>query len=418
MKRPGRAELAGEPGRRTARPRKGLEIGRARPLLALVAVSITLLVLFRAELPARAADETILTIVSWGGAYAESQRKAYFEPYMALTPDVKIDVVNAGGEQVKALREQARSGVVDWDLVDVTAADAIRLCREGIALPIDHDKVLRRAPDETPASQDFGQTIVSPCFIPEIVYSTTFGYRTDKVPETPTSLCDVFDLQRFPGKRALERRPINNLEWALICDGVPADTVYQVLDTEEGVAQALHKLATIRNDVVWWTDGNEPVEWLAKGEVVFASAYNGRLFDLITRPPPKPAKDDRKSKKRKKAEPEPKPVPVAILWDRQVFDFDGWIIPRGTTKLQAVLDFVRFATDTERLADQARYIAYGPARRSSTPLVGTNAETGIDMKPFMPTSPENARTTLIYNYDWWAQNRDRMDKRFREWLAE
>ncbi|MEZ5450871.1 MAG: hypothetical protein R3E89_18535 [Thiolinea sp.] len=41
------------------------------------------------------------------------------------------------------------------------------------------------------------------------MFSTTFGYRTDidewkgKMPE---DLCAVFDLENFPGKRALEKR--------------------------------------------------------------------------------------------------------------------------------------------------------------------------------------------------------------------
>ena len=62
-----------------------------------------------------------------------------------------------------------------------------------------------RSADGTSASKDFGDLIVSECFIPQIVYSTTFGYRTDMVgASAPTSVCDVFDLkairQAFTGK--------------------------------------------------------------------------------------------------------------------------------------------------------------------------------------------------------------------------
>ena len=276
----------------------------------------------------------------------------------------------------------------------MTAADAIRLCNEGIAMKIEHDKMLAPAPDGTPASLDFGQTLISDCMIPEIVYSTAIGYRSDKVPQKPTSICDVFDPTRFPGKRALEKRPINNLEWALICDGVPAQKVYEVLETKDGVERALHRLDSIKSQTIWWTGGEEPAEMLARGDVVFASAYNGRLFSLVARPNPV----------------------VAMLWDRQVFDFDGWIIPKGAPHLDDALKFVRFASDAKRLADQASYIPYGPARRSSTALVGKHASLGIDMAPFMPTAPENAKTTLIYNYDWWAAHRDALDIRFKAWL--
>ena len=44
-----------------------------------------------------------------------------------------------------------------------------------------------------------------------------------------------------------------------------------------------------------------------------------------------------------------------MLWDWQVFDHDGWVIPVGTDKKDEVYDYLRFATDTQRLADQAKY---------------------------------------------------------------
>jgi putative spermidine/putrescine transport system substrate-binding protein len=209
-------------------------------------------------------------------------------------------------------------------------------------------------------------------------------------------VCAIFDLEKFPGKRALEKRAINNMEWALICDGVDAKDVYDVLDTKEGRERAFKKLDTIKDQVVWWSKGAQTPQLLADGEVVMGSTYNGRLFSLI----------------------EEKKAPVAMLWDWQVFDLDGWIVPKGTKNLDEVMTYLRFATDTQRLADQAKYISYGPARKSSAPLVGKHATLGIDMKPHMPTSPENSKTTLLYNYEWWADNRDDLDQQFQAWLVK
>lgn len=351
-----------------------------------------------AALSAPALAETELTIVSWGGAYSASQQNAYHDPYMAENPDVTIINDESSAEAVAKLRAMAEAGNVTWDLVDVVAADAIRLCDEGLAMEIDVDTMLAAAPDGTPASEDFGDLLVSPCFIPQIVYSTTFGYRTDLVPEPPTSVCAVFDLENFPGRRALERRPIANMEWALICDGVPIEEVYDMLETEEGIARAFAKLDTIKDETVWWTAGAETPQLLADGEVVIGSTYNGRLFA---------------------AEVE-QGAPIATLWDWQMFDLDGWIIPAGLPedKLAAVLEYVYYATDTQRLADQAKYISYGPARASSAPLVSTHAELGIDMAPYMPTDPANSENTFLFNYEWWADNRDELDARFQAWLAQ
>ena len=116
--------------------------------------------------------------------------------------------------------------------------------------------------------------ISATCWFPNASFRRSFipprsGYRTDKVGDTPpTDVCAVFDTETYPGKRSLEKRPINNFEWALICDGVAKEDVYDVLSTPEGVDQALAKLGTIKDDVIWWSAGAETPQLLADGEVV------------------------------------------------------------------------------------------------------------------------------------------------------
>ncbi|MEP0639390.1 MAG: extracellular solute-binding protein [Roseobacter sp.] len=339
-----------------------------------------------------------MTIVSWGGAYSNSQQQAYHNPYMENT-GVKIINDESSAEAVSKLRAMNEAGNVTWDVVDVVAADGLRLCDEGLAMEIDADEMLAPAPDGTSASDDFGALLVGDCFIPQIVYSTTVGYRTDMVGDTPpTSICAVFDTEAYPGKRALEKRPINNMEWALLCDGVEKADVYDVLETDEGQQKALDKLATIKDDVIWWSAGADTPQLLADGEIVMGSTYNGRLFSVI----------------------EEQKQPVGMLWDAQVFDLDGWIIPTGLSdeRKARALDYIYFATDTQRLADQSKYISYGPARLSSAPLVGQHADLGIDMAPHMPTDPKNATNTFLYNYEFWADYRDDIDAKFQAWLAQ
>ena len=43
---------------------------------------------------------------------------------------------------------------------------------------------------------------------------------------------------------------------------------------------------------------------------------------------------------------------------------------------------------------------------------------GIDMAPHMPTAPDNAKHTLLYNYEFWADNLDDMNEKFQAWLAQ
>ena len=338
-----------------------------------------------------------MTIVSWGGAYSASQQGAYHDPYAANTG---ITIVNdeSSSEAVAKLRAMSEAGNITWDLVDVEAADAIRLCDEGLAMEIDHDEMLAPAADGTSASEDFGDSIISDCFIPQIVFSTTVGYRTDMVGETPpTDICAIFDTTTYPGKRALAKKPLANVEWALLCDGVAKDDIYEVLATPEGQDQAFAKLDTIKDDVIWWSAGAETPQLLADGEVVMGSTFNGRLFSAIAE----------------------QNQPIGMLWDAQMLDFDGWIVPAGLSdeRLARVKDYLFFATDTQRLADQAKYISYGPARASSAPLVGDHGTLGIPMAEHMPTDPANAENVFVTNYEFWADYRDDLDAKFQAWLA-
>ncbi len=342
-----------------------------------------------------------MTIVSWGGAYSASQQAAYHDPYMKDHPDIKIINDESSNEAVAKLRAMEEAGNLTWDLVDVEGPDSQRLCDEGLAMEINFDEWLAPGADGSTPEKDFGDTLINKCFIPQIVFSTTFGYRTDVAEwngKVPTSVCDIFDLETFPGKRSLEKRPKKNLEWALLCDGVAKEDLYDVLSTDEGVQRALDKLGTIKDQVVWWSAGAETPQLLADKEVVMGSTYNGRLFSVI----------------------EEQHQPVAMLWDWQVFDFDGWIVPAGLSdeKLQKVKDYIYFATDTQRLADQAKYISYGPARASSQPLVGQHATLGIEMAPHMPTNPANQKNYLVNNIEWWADHQDELESRFQVWLSQ
>lgn len=341
-----------------------------------------------------AASAAELTIVSWGGAYTKSQIKAYHEPYTAKTgTKIKSEDYSGGLAEVKA---QVEAGNVTWDLVDVELSDAVRGCDEGILETID-SSILPPAPDGTPASEDFIEGTLHECAVGEIVWSTIYAYDKTKFPNGgPQTMADFFDTKKFPGKRGLRKGPKPNLEFALIADGVPVGEVYDVLGTPEGVDRAFAKLDSIKDDVIWWEAGAQPPQMLADGEVVMSSAYNGRIFNAV-------ATENK---------------PFEIVWDGQVWDLDLWVIPKGSPNKEEALKFVAFATDTQRLADQAAWISYGPVRKSSNPLIGKHAEAGIDMAPHMPTAPENFKNALQNDFEFWADHQDELNERFNAWLAQ
>ena len=211
----------------------------------------------------------------------------------------------------------------------------------------------------------------------------------------PKTVDDFFDLEKFPGRRGMRRVPRVNLEFALMADGVPLDEVYATLDTEAGIARAFRKLETIKKHIIWWETGAHPPQLLADGEVVMTTAYNGRIFNAQVL-------EDQ---------------PFVIVWDGQVLDTSGFGIVEGTRNLESALRFFDFAATAESMAGLARYIAYSPTRRSAMPLISTHAETGVDMRPHMPTAPENEIRALHNDWEWWSDNGEEMNERFSTWLA-
>jgi len=339
-----------------------------------------------------AASAQEVTVMSWGGAYTKSQVEAYHKPFTALT-GIKINSVDADNPAAP-IKAQVEAGNVTIDLADVEYSDAIRLCDEGLLEEIDLS-ILPPAPDGTPAADDFIEGALTDCAVATIVWSTVMAYNTDSVSGTPTTIADFFDTAAFPGKRGLRKSAKATLEMALMADGVPASEVYDVMETDAGIDQAFAKLDTIKSDIIWWEAGAQPPQLLADGEVVMSTAYNGRIFNAAI------------------AEGQP----FEIVWDGQILDFDLWVIPKGAPNKQAALDFIAFSTDTQRLADQASWISYGPARKSSGALVGLYSDGKTEMAPHMPTAEANLGNALVNNFEFWVDRDADLNERFNAWLS-
>jgi len=336
---------------------------------------------------ATASAQDKITFVSWGGAYTASQVKACIEPYSKKTGQ-EFNVVDYNGGLAE-LRTQVEANNVQWDIVDLIPKDAIRGCDEGLLEKLDHSAWMP-APDGTPATEDFVPGALGECYVGNISWATVPAYDKSKVSGTPPrTMADFWNVRKYPGRRGLRKVPELNMEWALMADGVPYTQVYEVLATKEGQDRAFAKLDEIKDNVVWWEAGAQPPQLLADGEVVMTTAYNGRLFNAMY-----------KEKK-----------PFAIMWGPQVFDLDTYVVVKNAPNKKAALEFLKFCTSAEALADTTNYISYGPLRRSSAQFVNP------DILPHLPTAPQNFKTALPMNSDFWADNADELTERFNAWLA-
>ncbi|MGD8297121.1 MAG: ABC transporter substrate-binding protein [Desulfobacterales bacterium] len=362
---------------------------RGYAIFAIAFLSIALLVPCLAVFAAES-----ITVTSFGGAFSNSQIEAYQKPFAAKTGvTVNAEVYNGGLAEIRA---QVQADNVTWDVVDLEKQDLTAACDEGLLEPIDWS-TLSPAPDGTPPEKDFIPGALQECGVATIVWTTIVAYDDTKFPgEKPTKLADFFDIKKFPGMRGISKRPVVAMEFALMADGVPPADVYKVLSTPEGLDRAFKKLDSIKKNLIFWEAGAQPPQMLADGEVVMTTAYNGRIFSAVV------------------AEKKP----FVIIWDHQVYNMDYYAIIKGTKNKKTALDFLKYATSTQALADSTKWISYGPSRKSSIPLITTYVGTDIKMAQHMPTAPANFKNALATDHEWWADNQDEINKRYNAWMAK
>ena len=185
---------------------------------------------------------------------------------------------------------------------------------------------------------------------------------------------------------------------ALVADGVNPENVYEVMDTPEGIDRAFAKLETIKREAVFWSSAARPVELVKSGKVVMSTAYNGRASDAILG----------------------QGLPFTIIWDGQVLDEEWFVIVKGSKNYDEALDFLIHASAPEQQAAQAKWITYGPLRRSALAIIAANEpwyKTGVDIMPHMPNRDEVMPRSVVSNPDWWARNRAKVSERYKAWVA-
>ena len=326
-------------------------------------------------------DARDLTIVSWGGAYQEAQRKAYFDPFMKKTGKKVLDE-SYNGEMAK-IRAMVESNNVTWDVVQVESPELINACEQGLLEIIDWSRVGGK-------ESFIPSAIMGECGVGTIVWAHVIAYDADKIKgEGPKNWADFWNFKKWPGKRALRKNAKPSLEIALIADGVPAADVYKVLSSEAGIQRAFNKLDELKPHLQWWEAGAQPPQWLASGDVIMTSAYNGRISAAI--------KEGRNFK---------------IVWAGQNYAVDSWVIVKGSPNIDLAYDFIKFSSQPENQAVSAAAVPYGPTH--------VKAVASVDPKiaPDLPTYPANLVGSVATDAEWWVDHIEELSERFNVWAAQ
>lgn len=216
------------------------------------------------------AQQRQVTVVNQGGAPAEAQRVAVFEPFSRET-GIRV-VVDTFNQELARLRSQIETRNLIWDVVSLNPINEAAGCEEGLLEKIDWKRHIDPKPFE--AVGGFGE-----CGAPYLISPGALVYDADRLPpdRAPKSWADFWDVRRWPGLRGLLHQPDQMLEIALMADGVSPPDVPRVLTSPGGVDRAFRKLAEIRPHAKWWRSGDESMQLILTGEVAMGYGWQGRV---------------------------------------------------------------------------------------------------------------------------------------------
>nr|NIS43691.1 ABC transporter substrate-binding protein [Desulfuromonadales bacterium] len=315
---------------------------------------------------ALAQDKGHVVVASWGGSFQDDQRKAIFEPFMEETG---IEIIEATGPSLAKVRAMVESGNTEWDVSGMVPGDLLVLARDGLVEKLDYDNYFQGMMD------DIVPEVVHPYGIGNFFYTKVIAFNTEAFPgpERPDSWQDVWDVEKFPGPRAIDAGDwvIPPLEYALMADGVAPEDLYP-LDIE----RAYESLSKIQPNVAKFTTSSAMApQMLVDGEAVVGAATLGRTV-------------------RRKNEG----APIDFSWNQGLIQFDYWIIPKNAPNYENAMKFIEFATRPEIQAAMVELQLLGPVNlKSFDHLSQERAEQ-------LPSYPANLEKQVFLNADFWASS--------------
>jgi len=321
--------------------------------------------------PAKPAE---IVVNASGGAQEAGARKAFYEEFEKRTG---IKVVSSSPPNFAKLVAMVRSGNVEWAITELDIEEAIRAEQMGLLEPLD-EKLIDRSkfpPEARARKYIFSRS----------VYSTVMGYRTDAWPagQGPKDWKDFWDTARFPGPRTMQNRPVDNLEFALLADGVAADKLYPI-----DVDRAFRKLDRIKPHVtVWWKTGAQSAQLLIEKEVVLGTAWNGRYYAAVSRG-----------------------SPIHVVWNQGSIKESAFVIPKGAKDAYWAQRLFAVMTEAKLQAVYANNATYPGLNLDSVQFIDPK------IQPHLPTHPDNLGRQFWQDARWWADNGAAMEERWAKWV--
>jgi putative spermidine/putrescine transport system substrate-binding protein len=311
-----------------------------------------------------------VVVADYGGVTREVSRRAFYEPFKAATGISVVEATTTGFAQLEAM---ILANNVQWDVVASEEQNMHIGAARGILEPIDYTVV--KTEGILPAAVNKYGLIKS-------YYAGVLAYST-KMAQPPRSWADFWNVTAFPGARGMRNVPDENVEFALLADGVEPGKLYP-LDLD----RAFRKLDQIKPHVkVWWTSGAQSVQIIADGVVVMSPTWNGRVEGARE-----------------------KGVPIELVWNGALLIGAPYIVPKGAKNKENAMKFINFTMQADRQADFAKDFYSGPA----TPAALSRLSPEVSKR--LPTYPDNLKQMGTFGAQWYAENYQNLTRRWEKWL--
>jgi putative spermidine/putrescine transport system substrate-binding protein len=349
-------------------------IKNSRQRLALFILSGAVAVATTLGTPALAQDS--LTIANYGGSYGEAMSKAIWKPTAEqLGITIKEDSLNSLAD----IRTQVGANAVQWDVGELAVDECAQGAREGLFEPLDYDVIKPRGYDKA---------ALQPTYILDNTASYVVGWNKKALGDNgPQTWADFWNVEKFPGTRAMRDSPAQNLEAALIADGVALDKLYPL-----DVDRAFKKLEEIKPHIsVWWSSGAQSAQLVKDGEVDMIGIWSNRMQAVI---------DDG--------------AEAGYVYTGGLLIPDCFFIPKGSKKKDLAMKAIALAASPEIHANIAKYIPISP--------ISTEAYEGgkiaADTIKILPASPENLAKQVWTDGNWWAENGAAVQERWTNFMQQ
>ncbi len=310
------------------------------------------------------------------GPVHEARIKYIFD---VLQEDYGVENITVVGTLDYALIEaQIRTNQIDWDVIDADAFFAARAAKEGWLEPIDYS-ILDPSQLLDGAAQEF--FVLAGVGAHHIAWNTTQAYGEG---EGPTSWVDFHDVEKFPGRRALRSGALQTLPGAALGSGIAPEDLYP-LDLDA----AFQTLDGVRDSVVKWVDGGQPMQDLAlAGEADLFNFYTSRCVTLQS-----------------------DGEPIDFRFEQGTAEEADYVIIKGGPNTLQAQHAVALAMNTPE---------FHKVLAEATNIGFTNV-LGMEMvdpaiRPLLTTAPENYVKLAPAGNDWWAENQPEAEQRFAEWI--